>query len=79
MSETRRHVSRITSKGQATIPTAVRKQLGLNPGDRVVYEVEDDCVTVRKAQSGDDNFGRLQESTFGEWLTDADEEAYGSL
>jgi len=79
MSETRKHVTRITSKGQATIPSAIRKRLGLNPGDRVVYEVEADRVIVRKAAAEDDGFARLQEGGFGEWLSDADEEAYGGL
>ena len=79
MSEPRRHTSRLPSKGQATIPRAIRKQLDLKPGDRVVYEVEDDRVVVRKARSEEDGFARLQESTFGEWLSDADEEAYVSL
>jgi len=79
MPETRRHVSRITSKGQATIPSAIRKRLKLNAGDRVVYEVVDDRVIVRKARAEDDSFARLQENAFSEWLSDSDEEAYGGL
>ena len=79
MSDATRHVSRITSKGQATIPSAVRKQLGVKPGDRVVYELDDGRVVLRKAQSEDDAFARLQEPAFSEWLSDADEEAYRNL
>ncbi len=32
--------SRLTAKGQVTIPATVRKQMGIHPGDRVgfVYE-----------------------------------------
>lgn len=34
--------STITSKGQATIPKAVRKHLGLKPGDRVKFFMHPD-------------------------------------
>lgn len=36
----------ITSKVQVTIPASVRQRLGLRPGDKVVFIVEDDG-TVR--------------------------------
>ena len=32
--------ARITSKGQITVPKAVRNALGLKPGDKVVFEQE---------------------------------------
>ena len=38
--------SQITSKGQTTIPGAVRKALRLSPRDRLVYEIEADRVVV---------------------------------
>jgi antitoxin PrlF len=34
--------STVTSKGQTTIPKAIRKKLGLQPGDRIEYIVESD-------------------------------------
>lgn len=40
--------STITSKGQTTIPAAVREALGVEPGDRVVYEVKGDRVVMRR-------------------------------
>ena len=39
-------VSTITSKGQTTIPKAVRRHLGLNPGDKIRFLVEDDGRVV---------------------------------
>ena len=45
--------ARITSKGQITLPKAVRHALGLKPGDKVVFEQEGEDVRVRpvRAQS----------------------------
>ncbi|HET9149900.1 MAG TPA: type II toxin-antitoxin system PrlF family antitoxin [Alphaproteobacteria bacterium] len=38
--------SAITVKGQATIPKAIRKHLGLKPGDRVKFFVHPDGSVV---------------------------------
>ncbi len=37
----------VTSKGQITIPIQVRKALGLEAGDRLVFELRDDGLRVR--------------------------------
>jgi AbrB family looped-hinge helix DNA binding protein len=42
--------SRITAKGQTTLPKAVRDALGLSPGDRVRYVVLDGEVRLLRAQ-----------------------------
>ena len=41
--------SRITAKGQTTLPESVREALSLNTGDKVRYFVNDDEVRIRKA------------------------------
>lgn len=41
--------SKITSKGQTTIPVAVRRALGVNPGDEISFVVHDHGVSVRSA------------------------------
>jgi antitoxin PrlF len=38
--------SAITSKGQATIPKAIREHLGLQPGDRAKFFVHPDGSVV---------------------------------
>ena len=38
----REYVATVTSKGQLTLPAAVRRQLGLDAGDRVTITVEDE-------------------------------------
>jgi antitoxin PrlF len=70
-------MSKLTSKAQTTIPQPVRHALNLHPGDEVGYQIEDDRVVLFKAvaePAQDDPF-----ATFGEWATDADQRAYGTL
>lgn len=43
---------RITSKGQVTIPQAVREQAGLLPETEVEFVVEPDGVRIVKAAAG---------------------------
>jgi len=38
--------SKITSKGQTTIPREVREHLGLHEGDRIAYVLEEGRVVV---------------------------------
>jgi len=72
-------LSRVTSKFQATIPLAVRRKLGLKPGDTVVFEIENDIVTVRRATALDREYVKAVEGTLTEWLSKEDEEAYREL
>jgi AbrB family looped-hinge helix DNA binding protein len=41
-------VSRMTSKGQITVPKEVRRQMGLRPGDQVEFVQEDGTFRLRK-------------------------------
>ena len=40
---------RMTSKGQVTIPLAIRQALGLLPNTEVEFELDRDAVRVKKA------------------------------
>jgi AbrB family looped-hinge helix DNA binding protein len=40
---------RITSKGQVTVPLAIREKLGLLPNTEVEFEIDRDGVRIRKA------------------------------
>lgn len=41
---------RLTSKGQVTIPLAIRTRLGLLPNTEVEFDVVDQSVRIRKAK-----------------------------
>ncbi|MFY9683987.1 MAG: AbrB/MazE/SpoVT family DNA-binding domain-containing protein [Candidatus Sulfotelmatobacter sp.] len=43
--------SRISSKGQITVPQEIRKRLGLRPGDRVEFVAEEDRTVIRPVRS----------------------------
>ena len=57
--------ARITSKGQITVPKAVRHALGLKPGDKVVFEQEGEEICVRpvRAQSMFARYRGIDEQT----------------
>ena len=41
----------MTEKGQVTIPQEIRRMMGLNPRDKVRFEVEGEVVKIRRASS----------------------------
>jgi AbrB family looped-hinge helix DNA binding protein len=40
---------RLTEKGQVTIPVAIRRELGLRPGDDVEIVVDGDSARIRRS------------------------------
>ncbi len=40
-------ISKISSKGQTTIPQGVRKAMKLDAGDHLLYEIKEDAVVIR--------------------------------
>ena len=43
--------SRMTSKGQLTIPYYIRNKFGFSTGDTIEFEEEDDHVIIRKSKN----------------------------
>lgn len=68
--------SRITSKGQTTVPQPVRLALRLHEGDEVAYEIRNGEVVMTKAGllGVEELFATLEE-----WSSEADEKAYADL
>ena len=46
-------VSKITSKGQITVPKAVREALALHPGDRMSFVIHEDGTVTVEAETVD--------------------------
>lgn len=72
-------VSRLTGKYQATVPVGVRRSLGVGAGDRIIWEVEGDTVTLRRATTNDDGFAAAVSETLTEWASSEDEAAWRGL
>jgi AbrB family looped-hinge helix DNA binding protein len=53
--------SRVTDKGQTTIPKELRQKYGIEPGDTVIWDDTDDGIVIRKVI---DDAGR------GMWVAD---------
>lgn len=51
--------SKITSKGQVTVPQYIRSKSGFNIGDAVDFEVRDDYIIIRKTRNLMDYVGFL--------------------
>ena len=47
-----RKVARITSKGQITLPRDIRRTLGVQAGDQVLFESDRSGVRVRPVRAG---------------------------
>jgi antitoxin PrlF len=72
-------LAKITSKGQVTVPKAVRQKLQLQAGDTLAYEIEGDSVRIRKVKRFDLGWHQAVTSTLEEWATPEDDEAFGDL
>ncbi len=49
---------RISSKGQITIPFKVRQRLGVKPGDKVEFVIEEGKTVLKPAHSGENPFNK---------------------
>ena len=72
-------LSVVSSKGQVTIPKAVREALGLKPGDLVRWELQGDSVRLSLVSGGDHAYLQILQAGLSEWASDADETAFADL
>jgi len=71
--------SRLSSKGQVTIPKEARVVLRASTGAFVSFEIADDAVVLRKVEPFDAAFHHTLSATLDEWTAPEDEEASGDL
>lgn len=75
-------VTRLTSKHQTTIPSAVRRALDLKAGDRVVFAIKGRTALITKAKPRLDDdvaFRLAQAHAMRDWNTPEDDEAFRDL
>src|ERR1035441_6596294 len=71
--------SKLTSKGQTTLPKQIRDKLGVHSGDTLVYELEGNSVRLRKAEPFDLAWHRAISPTLAEWDSANDHENFDDL
>lgn len=72
-------VTKVTTKGQTTIPAKVRAHLGVKPGDWVTFVIDDDRVTLNRVEKLDAGFLKLATESFSDWNAPEAEEAFRDL
>jgi len=75
------NASKVTTKGQVTIPKEVRERLRITAGDVIAYEFQENgLVVVRKMEPFDGGWHRALSTTLAdEWNSPEDDEAFGDL
>jgi antitoxin PrlF len=56
----RKFKSRVTSKGQITVPQEIRRRLGIRAGDEIEFIAEPQRTVVRRVPSKNDPFKKYQ-------------------
>ena len=73
------HASKLSTKGQVTIPADLRKASGIEPGDMVTYELQGKSLKLRKVEPFDAAYHAAVAETLEEWNSPEDEEAFNDL
>ena len=71
--------SKLSSRGQITIPREIREKLGLEPGHLIAYEIRDTEVILKRVEPFDVAFHKALSKTLDEWNSPEDEEAFNDL
>jgi len=73
------NVSKISIKGQITIPISIRKAMDVGPGDLITYELKGKTVKLKKIEPFDAAYHKAIAETLEEWNSPEDEEAFNDL
>ncbi len=66
-------MSKVSTKGQTTIPAEVRDELGLKPGDLIQYSLEKGKLVLKKFSIQEVVYLKSMEKTLSEWEGDDDD------
>lgn len=79
ITKTKKGLSTITTKYQTTIPQDIREMMNIQKGDKIIFEIENGKVYIRKMEPLDTDYLKSISATLEEWNSDEDEEAYHDL
>ena len=71
--------SKITARGQTTIPKKIRDAANLSAGDVLAFEIEGEHLVLHKVTQGRDDYLQALSGVVGEWSSPEDEEAWRDL
>jgi antitoxin PrlF len=74
--------SSVTQKYQTTIPLKVREQLGIQSGDKIIFERQaDETIAIKKKHLSNVDWDYLHaiKGTLSEWNSPEDAAAYDNL
>lgn len=75
-----RFSSKITQKGQATIPIFIRQFLHVNPTEEIEFIIDNNSVSLQKKEQKSDNESLAYSFLLSdEWDSEADNLAYNDL
>ena len=72
-------ISRLSIKGQVTIPREIRAALHLEAGDLVAYDLKDGKAILRRAEPFDAAYHSALSKTLEEWGSVDDDKAFRDL
>ena len=73
------NISKISIKGQVTIPVHIRKAMGIEPGDLIAYELQGKTVKLKRIEPFDAAYHSAIAETLQEWDSPEDDEAFNDL
>lgn len=71
--------SKITARGQTTIPKRIRDAVGLREGDLVAFDHRGDHLVLRKVEVASGAYLEGVSGVMSEWEAPADEDAWRDL
>ena len=71
--------SKLSSKGQVTIPKKIRESLRVSPDDWIEYQLQGSVVVMRRAEPFDRAFHPALSEALTDWSSQEDEEAFRDL
>jgi antitoxin PrlF len=73
------YLSKLSTKGQVTIPATIRKAIGIKPGDLIAYELQGKRIKLKMIEPFDSAYHAAVSETLEEWNSPKDEEAFNDL